>query len=376
MSLPYDEATDLLRCRICHDQCLVATSEAIVSGRQTLATSRKALLISEVQKGRLDWSPATIAAMYSALSSGVQHEFCVHFGDPGGWPDETPYVRAARRDIVRAGRAPEQARSVLAAWKQSGNPYGLVDSQAAATAPGSQSRTVLFADAASRNWIGGLHDSLSSIVGVLAPPPRIVSAGSSGFELLDLGYVDEAGAAFGLLAHQLQGIDLVVSDSPEAVWMVNEGQRWVGGCVTAKALHLLPYLLSVAKPHSQLALMPTLAGEKVRGRRVTYHDPSYLSRYGHGSEAAREIVRDVLKGQLVEMMYNGRKAMPAGPYLGFPDDREAVEIGARRIEEAVATGGEILLTASPFDYFNLERASAGAIEVAYLPTLVQLARIR
>lgn len=366
-------ATDLLRCRVCHDQCFAATSEAVVSGRQTLATSRKALFISEVRKGRLDWTPAAIHAMYSALSSGIQHEFCVHFGDPAGWPDETPYVRAARRAIVRAGRAPQAAVDVLAAWRRSGNPYGDEDRSVGGGAE--SSRTVLFADAASRHWVSALPEPLTAIAAVLDPPARMLSAGFSGFELLDLGYVDEAVVALARLADRLEGVALVVSDSPEAVWMINEGPRLMGREALATAVHLLPYLLSVTKQHRQLVIAPSKTGEAIRGRSVTYHDPSYLSRYGDGGDAAREIIREALGAQLVEMMYNRRRALPAGPYLGFPNEKEAVEIGMRRIDEALATGSEVLLTASPFDYFNLSRASAGAIQVAYLPALVQLTRI-
>jgi Fe-S oxidoreductase len=106
---------------------------------------------------------------------------------------------------------------------------------------------------------------------------------------------------------------------------------------------------------------------------VTYHDPSYLGRYGDDCyEVPRQLIRDVLRSELREMTYARRRALPAGPHLGFPFTEDAIEIGKRRVAEALATGASVLLTASPFDYFNLSRASVGALQVLYLPCLVCL----
>ena len=80
------------------------------------------MLIQAVRRGQLDWTPSVVDVLYSGLSSGVQHAVCVDSGDPAGWSDETVYLRAARAEIVRSGRAPLWAQSLRDAWQATWKP--------------------------------------------------------------------------------------------------------------------------------------------------------------------------------------------------------------------------------------------------------------
>ncbi len=213
---PY--SSDLLSCSACHDQCLFATPEVFARRRQTYATSRKALLLQAVRNDRLTLDKTVVDVLYSALSSGLQHEVCVHRSASGVWPDETLYVRAARAEVVRARMAPDWAVTLRDRWKASGNPYGLTDDEP--TRPG----TVVFVlDAATRALQPHVRTDLVAIADHFNCNWGMAAAGSSGFELFDLGFIDEARSAGSALHARIARLrpQVLVSDSPEAVYTMS-----------------------------------------------------------------------------------------------------------------------------------------------------------
>jgi Fe-S oxidoreductase len=83
-------------------------------------------------------------------------------------------------------------------------------------------------------------------------------------------------------------------------------------------------------------------------RKITYHDPCYLGRYAGEYEAPREILA-ALGAQLIEMPSNRRTSLCCGAGGGatitdVPVERRVAEI---RIEQALATGAEVVATACP-----------------------------
>ncbi len=335
-------STDLDRCAMCHDQCLFATTEVFATGRQTLATSRKAMLLKAVLHGQLDWTPSLVDVVYSGLSSGVQHAVCVHHGDPAGWPDETEYLRAARAVIVRAGLAPQWAGRLRDAWRKTGNPYGLLDDK-----PPSRGEIVFFFDAATRALHPEVQSSWTVAAEALNCPVGKVASGSSGFELFDLGFVEEAQAA----AQELNALfaslrpRLVVSDSPEAVYMIARiWPRW-GILPAAPAKHASEWLAELLR-RPDVSIVPDARG-------LTFHDPACLARYLRVTEEPRYALRR-LGVELVEMLRHGEEALPAGSYYGEAVGIWARAIPAERAASARAVGAEGIVTASPFDYRNLQ----------------------
>jgi hypothetical protein len=367
--------TDLLTmCRICHDQCLFATAEVLASGRQTLATSRKAAIIDQVRQGNFEWSPAAVAAIYSALNSGIQHEFCVHFGAPGGWPDETDYVRAARANIIQTQCAPDYVNATLKTWEETGNPYGVRDLDDPENS-NSEGLVLLYLDSATRRLVPEQLEVCRGISQVLEGELKLLGCGTSGFELFDLGLRDQARSSLDRLAGRFGQADLIVSDSPEAVWMLTEGARRLGGPRFPPAVDLLSWLFKQTEGHRDLHLAPTGDGGSLRNVAVTYQDPSHLGRYGEGSyEIPRKLIRETLGCELREMRYSRSQAMPTGPYLGYPSESQAQEIARLRLTQAEATGADVILVASPHDFYNLAQISDARTRVLYLPSLVKPTR--
>jgi hypothetical protein len=342
---------DLHRCTVCHDQCIFATAEVYATGRQTYATSRKAMILSTVLRGWLDWTPAVVNLMYSGLSSGIQHAVCVNINDPAGWPDETDFLRAARVEIVRAGKAPHWAQEMHQNWQVYRSPYPEPGEYFTDPAP------VLFLfDAVTRalqpEAISGwrqLAEGMGQEMGVLA-------AGSSGFELYDLGFLPEARQAGQQLHEQLerQKPIQVVSDSPEAVYMLNKIWPFWGLELACPVRHTTEWLAEV------------LAEREVElsnsGEPQVYLDPSYLGRYLGIIDQPRESLHR-LGVQLVEMVRNRQEALPSGSFYGEKPGSWTYKIAQDCCASAQAVGGQGIITASPFDERNLLAAGAGRLHI-------------
>ncbi|MFX0103792.1 MAG: (Fe-S)-binding protein, partial [Candidatus Hodarchaeota archaeon] len=92
------------------------------------------------------------------------------------------------------------------------------------------------------------------------------------------------------------------------------------------------------------------------GLNVTYHDPCHLGRHANLYEPQRKILRKI--ANLTEMKATKEHAKCCGAGGGvkkaFPD--LALNIAKSRIEEAVETGADYLVSSCPFCYRNLSDA--------------------
>jgi hypothetical protein len=336
-----DFAADLRRCAICHDQCMFATVEVFASGRQTLATSRKALLIEAVRHDRMSWTPRAVEVIYSGLSSGVQHATCVNRGDPAGWPDETHYIQAARAEIVAAGLAPAWALRLRDTWRDTGSPYPRGDEAEARPA------ALLFVfDAASRSFTPEAPSIWRAVTEAFGAEAGWLAAGSSGFELFDLGFVAAARESAGEMNSSILELapQLIVCDSPEAAYMMRVVWPEWGIASTAPVQHASEWLAGKLEARG-IELAP-------QGLPMTFHDPSCLARYLGVVDAPRAVCRR-LGVELVEMLRHGVEAPPSGSYYGEAPGEWVRKIAAERVASAQAVGAQAIITASPFDFRNL-----------------------
>lgn len=91
---------------------------------------------------------------------------------------------------------------------------------------------------------------------------------------------------------------------------------------------------------------------------VTFHDPCYLGRYNHIYEAPRRLIRSIPGVDLVEMAHHGPDSLCCGGGGGrlwqeLEGERKLAEV---RIEEAAATGADVVVTACPYCLIMLEDA--------------------
>jgi Fe-S oxidoreductase len=83
---------------------------------------------------------------------------------------------------------------------------------------------------------------------------------------------------------------------------------------------------------------------------VTYHDPCYLGRHNHIYEAPRRLLQSVPGLTLIEMASNRENSLCCGGGGGgaWSDVHPKQRPGVLRIEEALGTGAEVIVTACPY----------------------------
>lgn len=109
------------------------------------------------------------------------------------------------------------------------------------------------------------------------------------------------------------------------------------------------------------------------GRRVTYHDPCHMGRAGVRFEGPRTLINAIPGSNFREMRFNQYDAHCCGAVLSLVADPDVAEkIGIMRVQEAVDTGADTLLTACPCCRVQLARSrdlGGLPIEIKDLATL-------
>src|SRR5665647_405175 len=93
------------------------------------------------------------------------------------------------------------------------------------------------------------------------------------------------------------------------------------------------------------------------GRKVTYHDPCHMGRAGVRFEGPRTLINAIPGSNFREMRFNKLDAHCCGSVLTLVADPDiAADIGAIRVQEAIDTGADTLITACPCCRVQLKRS--------------------
>jgi Fe-S oxidoreductase len=96
-------------------------------------------------------------------------------------------------------------------------------------------------------------------------------------------------------------------------------------------------------------------------RRVTYHDPCYLGRHNGVYDEPRQVLHEVSGLELVEMSASRQDSLCCGGgggriWMETPKNERFSDI---RLEQADATGAEVLVTSCPYCITNFEESRLG-----------------
>ena len=105
---------------------------------------------------------------------------------------------------------------------------------------------------------------------------------------------------------------------------------------------------------------------------VVYQDPGSLARGLDVIDEPRALLRAIGGITLVEPTPWGRRASSDGPLAGYPRPDIAAVIASRRLRELLATGADLIATASPYSLHNL-RAVAQDVPVVDVLSIVAAA---
>jgi heterodisulfide reductase subunit D len=120
------------------------------------------------------------------------------------------------------------------------------------------------------------------------------------------------------------------------------------GALNARVLHSSQFFMELIQ---QGRLRPSMSTKL----KVTYHDPCHLGRHGRVFDAPRDLIAALDRIQLREMPRNRENAWCCGAGGGvrsaFPE--WARETSRIRVQEAIQTGADTVVTACPFCLQNL-----------------------
>ena len=129
------------------------------------------------------------------------------------------------------------------------------------------------------------------------------------------------------------------------------------------------YIMSLLAENSE-----ALRFSPVKGK-VTYQDPCRLAKSGDIIDEPRHLLRAVPDLEIIEMRRTGKDAVCCGSSSWVSCSRVNKKIQVERLDEAVSTGAEILLTACPKCNIHLRCAlrdedASGEIEIRDMVTLL------
>ncbi|HUT71779.1 MAG TPA: (Fe-S)-binding protein, partial [Desulfatiglandales bacterium] len=95
---------------------------------------------------------------------------------------------------------------------------------------------------------------------------------------------------------------------------------------------------------------------KEYGKKVTYHDPCYLGRHNGIYDEPREAIKKVPGLELIEMAESREDSLCCGGGGGriWMETPKGERFSDLRLEQAIAVGAEVLVTACPYCITNFE----------------------
>jgi len=333
VSLPEEVLSELYRCFRC-GLCRSACPTFAVKGSEGWNARGRLMMARYMAEGLLEPDEAFLDRLFSCNSCGACEVVC-----PAG-VKVADALRAVREALLGAGISPpgevaELAKAIL----EHGNPW----SKEVARRPTDEKKPILvFTGCVASELEPGIVKAVEKVLEASGLSYSVLEGPCCGFPLFKMGLREEARRAAEALAGELKaaGPKLVITPCPGCTEMLERYFPALTG-------------LKVQVEHATVFFRRLLReGRLVLKRKVelkaAYHDPCVLARSLGIYEAPRELLWQ--SGLVLAEMEANRQMTGCCGYgqLGFltyPDLAEAM--AKRRVEEALRTGADVLVTACP-----------------------------
>ncbi len=271
-------------------------------------------------------------------------------------------IIALRGEMVESGRIPETVGAALMGVFRQGNPSGIArEDRSAWVGDGPQPKAAQ--EGCELLYFVGCSPSydprLQTVPRTLA---RVFSQAGTDFGTLgteenccgsEVQRMGEAGL-FEMLVEEngelirRTGASRLVTTSPHC-YTALKNEYALGKVEVLHYTQLLADLLA----HGQLAF------DREVPRIVTYHDPCFLGKHNQIYEEPRAVLNAIPGLQLVEMDRNRERSLcceGGGGRMWAEGTNPEERLSAQRVEEAAATGADVLAVACPFCLLTLEDA--------------------
>lgn len=333
-------------CSLCPKLCRHVCTVATVTRSEADTPNEKCRFAWEGW-ARSRFRPDEVAHLYVCCLCGL----CTAWCEPG-W-DVPAVLEAARRDVARAGLAPEAAKQMAAHVRTLGNPLGEPRERRLAALG---DRVASLPERAEVLVFFGCNTLYRQPEIARATLALMEAAGQSftvwreeaccGEPQRALGFVDEARASAEALLRAVRASEArrVVFTCPSCLRMVRDVYPRLGVSLPegVEWLHHTAFLL-------ELVQAGRLRPRRALDWQATYHDPCALGRGLGQYDAPRELLGHLPGVRLVEMFHRRERAFccGAGGGMGSLDPRVAVEAGRKVVALAQAAGADHLVTACP-----------------------------
>lgn len=336
------------RCGFCKPVC---PTHPFGGGFEASSPRAKVHFLKEQREGAAEVTADWADRLYRCTSCERCVEVC---------QTEIPLVEVweeARASLVRLGLGPMLAhRKMRELAEQKNNPYGEATEQRSRWMqphhrPAQQADVLVFAGCTAAYRMPAMLQTGVTILQrqgipyVYAGPDEVCCA-SPFIRTGQIEIADRLRASNVDLVNRL-GVKRIVTacagcaktlknDYPE--WARERGERW-----DVQVIHF-------AELYAQLVREGRLKLERPIRKRVTYHDPCHLGRSQRIFDEPRTILAAIPGLELIEMAHARERSRCCGAgggvKAGYP--AMAAQLARERVEEAIATGAEVLATMCPF----------------------------
>ena len=356
-------------CRFC-PMCYHADVVPAITCKETNSPRGRGLILFGLENGVLRWEdPAVADVFYKCFTDGLPQEWCAsHY-------DADELVIDARHRLVEKGLAPPEVAQAAERIRAAGSPYGgsALSLQEicrdSGVAPTEHADLLVFGGCAARSLYPASLRSFVKILKIKGIPFNILDPEPCcGMPLYQLGDFAQASLQAKAVAHRIadSGAGEVVLLDPDCYRMfMTRYARFdaplPGG---VNVFHVSDWLRTKSEKERWIW--------KKRKETYTYHDPSALARFMEVHESPRRVLEAIFDRQPSEMFGNRRKACSCGESGGMllTNPEIAREAAARRYEQAVRTGAELLITSSPSCASLLSEVKGGSLPVLDLVELI------
>lgn len=355
--LTYEAKKTINACRFCW-MCRHVCPVGVATGKENNGPRAKAMfLYLNEKKGNLECEIAQ--DLYECALCNACAANCETGYEPA------IYIREARANLAAGGLVPEKVERVIEDLERTGNVYGAnIDMQAWEKECKKDCGVLVYAGAAALIKTPENVRAFLSLLNKAGLNASLANAncGSVAAEYDLLGDVAEVREKATKCASELSshGVEkLIVLDPSDAVMFKQKYPAW-GIRVDMEVVTATSFVAGLID-----------AGKlniRRQSGRVTYHDPCRLARDLDETEAARHIIA-AMGYELSEMLESRKLTRCCGGQVLAAHAPEIVEkMAASRAEEAARTGAEILVTACPGCFANLD--GGDYIEVADIFSLL------
>lgn len=325
----FHEMITCTQCGYCKSVC---PGIQCVEGWDSLSPRGKVALSYGVVTGEIPMDKSVAERIFQCVLCGDCFRRC-----PSGIK-APELIRAARAQLVEAGLAYDTHRALVENIMRTGNIYG----DEAMEVPVTQGEAVVFLGCQYGSRLNKTKKYLK-IMDKLGLPARVEGGLCCGYPMAVLGFKRSLEEYKKRFLERFKPEEMVAFCPSCALFLKEE--------YGFEAKHVLQVIAQKLEGRE----LPS------NGKTVTYHDPCDLSRGIKITEEPRKILK-ALGYRLVEMKHNRNQSRCCGGGGGIltTDQSMSAEIAQDRIEEALETGAEILVTACPTCEQVLRKAASSA----------------